>query len=86
MSELDRRSKVSRTQIDLVLKGERQITILRGAMLAHAFGLRLTDMLKEQLPSAGIAREQFLVDEYRKISDTHKDVVDQVVKSFADSD
>ena len=82
MLKLEKRSGVTRTHIKNILDGERQVTILRAGMIASAFGLRLTDMLKEQLPSAGTARESLLLDGYRNLSETDKDVVDRVARSL----
>jgi transcriptional regulator with XRE-family HTH domain len=65
MVELQRRSKVSRTQITLVLSGDREITVKRAAMIADAFGLPLSVMLREGAPSGTAADEVMLTELYR---------------------
>lgn len=65
MVELQRRSKVSRTQIALVLSGDREITVKRAAMIAEAFGVPLAVMLRENAPSGTEADEAMLAELYR---------------------
>ena len=67
MVELERRSKVSRTQIALVLSGEREITVKRAAMIADAFGLTLAEMIREDAGGAE-SEERLLTEFYRNSS------------------
>lgn len=85
-SELSRRSGVSRTQIDFVLSGDRQITILRASMIARAFGVYLKDMISSRPPAANAAEESRLLDNYRLSPQPGKDVIQSVAEKFADDD
>jgi transcriptional regulator with XRE-family HTH domain len=81
--ELDRRSGVSRTQIKMVLDGERQLTILRASWIARAFGLTLRQMLDDGIEPMDSAREKALLNSFRKAPDSGKNVIEQVADSFS---
>ena len=85
MVEVERRSGLSRTHVKLVLDGDREITIKRAAMLAKAFGLSVTDMLKESLPSDEVAREDSLLRVFRALSHESQDALDQIARQLPQS-